>query len=58
VITSSPSLTTSFVAVDEEGIDSEVPEQIRYWAIKTNNRAVVNGLVNAVEGVIDWTLAA
>jgi len=58
LITASPSLATSFVAVDEAGSDSEMPEQIRYWAIKTNNRSVVNGLVNAVEGVIDWTLAA
>jgi DICT domain-containing protein len=58
VIAWSSSLATSFIAVDEAGIDSDEPEHIRYWAIKTNDRSVVNGLVNAVEGVIDWTLAA
>jgi len=58
VITSSSSLTTAFVAVDEEGSDTNMPEQIRYWALKTSNRSTVNSLINAVEGVIDWTLAA
>jgi DICT domain-containing protein len=58
VITSSSTLTTAFVAIDEAGTDTSMPEQIRYWAIKTSNRSTVNGLVRAVEGVIDWTLAA
>jgi len=58
LITSSSTLTTAFAAVDEVGGDTITPEQIRYCAIKTSNRSVVNGLVNAVEGVIDWTLAA
>jgi len=58
VITSSSSLTTAFVAIDEEGSDTNMPEQIRYWALKTSNGSTVNGLINAVEGVIDWTLAA
>src|SRR5690349_926384 len=58
LITSSSTLTTAFLALDEAGTDTNIPEQIRYWAIKTANRSTVNGLVNAVEGVIDWTLAA
>ena len=58
VITSSSTLTTAFVAIDEAGSDANMPEQIRYWALKTNNRTTVNGLVQAIEGVIDWTLAA
>jgi len=58
LITASSSLTTAFVAVDEGGLDANMPEQIRYWALKTSNRSTVKGLINAVEGVIDWTLAA
>jgi hypothetical protein len=34
------------------------PEQIRYWALKTSNAQLVGELANAVEGVIDWSLAA
>jgi hypothetical protein len=33
-------------------------EQIRYWALKTSNTHFVAELANAVEGVIDWSLAA
>jgi hypothetical protein len=58
LITSSSTLTTAFVALDEAGTDADMPEQIRYCAIKTSNQSTVNGLVNAIEGVIDWTLAA
>jgi DICT domain-containing protein len=58
VITSSSSLNIAFVAVDEAGSDTDLPEQIRYWALKTSNGSTVNSLVNVVEGVIDWTLAA
>jgi hypothetical protein len=45
------------VAFDEAGKDT-VPEQIRYWALKTSNERLVWNLANAVEGVIDWSLAA
>lgn len=58
VITKSTSMSSAFLAFDEAGVDSEFPEQIRYWALKTTNPEAVEGLVNAVEGVIDWTLAA
>ena len=58
VITSSSTLTTAFVAVDERASDTNSPEEPRYWVLKTSNRSTVNGLINAVEGVIDWTLAA
>jgi hypothetical protein len=57
VIAQSPSLNAAFVAFDETGPDS-LPEQIRYWALKSSNALVVRGLANAVDGVIDWTLAA
>lgn len=57
LITESSSLRTAFIAFDEIGID-EAPEQIRYWALKTSNPFVLRGLVNAVEDVIDWSLAA
>ena len=57
VITHSSSLSCALVAFDETGVES-LPEQIRYWAVKTSNPNLVGGLVNAVEGVIDWSLAA
>jgi DICT domain-containing protein len=58
LITLSSSLTTALLAFDEAGADTSMPEQIRYWVLKTSNKSMVNGLVHAVEGVIDWTLAA
>lgn len=58
LITQSSSLSTAFLAFDEAGADTTMPEQIRYWALKTSNASTVSELVNAVEGLIDWTLAA
>ena len=57
VITHSKSLNCALVALDETGSDI-LPEEIRYWALKTSNPGLVASLANAVEGVIDWTLAA
>ena len=57
VITHSKSLSCALVAFDETGREA-LPEQIRYWALKTSNPAIVGSLANAVEGVIDWSLAA
>ena len=57
VITHSNSMSSAVVAFDEVGADS-LPEQIRYWALKTSNARLVADLANAVEGVIDWSLAA
>jgi DICT domain-containing protein len=57
VITHSSSLSAALVAFDEAGADT-TPEQIRYWALKTSNVELVSALVNAIEGVIDWSLAA
>ena len=57
VIVHSKSLNCAIVAFDESGVET-TPEQIRYWAFKTSNPALVAGLANAVEGVIDWSLAA
>jgi hypothetical protein len=57
VITQSKSLSSAMVAFDEAGPDA-LREQIRYWALKTSNAGLVRALANAVEGVIDWSLAA
>jgi hypothetical protein len=57
VITQSKTLNCAVVAFDETGPDA-LPEQIRYWALKTSNPNLVGSLSNAVEGVIDWSLAA
>ncbi|MEN3330576.1 MAG: hypothetical protein V7638_5383, partial [Acidobacteriota bacterium] len=57
VITHSKSLNSALVAFDEMGLDV-MPEQIRYWTLKTSNTQFVGELANAVEGVIDWSLAA
>lgn len=56
VITHSKSLSCAIVAFDEAL--NATTEQIRYWAFKTSNTGVVGELANAVEGVIDWSLAA
>ena len=58
LITQSSSLNVAFLAFDEAGFETDMPEQIRFWAIKTSQPAVVSGLSNAVEGMIDRTLAA
>jgi DICT domain-containing protein len=57
VITESPALNCALVAFDETGPDC-LSEQIRYWALKSSNPLVVRGLAHAIDGVIDWTLAA
>ncbi len=57
VITHSKSLSYAVVAFDESGPDT-LPEQIRYWALKTSNPNLIMKLANEVEGVIDWSLAA
>ena len=57
VITHSSSLSCAVVAYDEAGPDA-LPDQIRYWVLKTSNPNLVGSLANAVEGVIDWSLAA
>jgi hypothetical protein len=58
LIAESSTLHTAFLAFDEEIEDTAMPEQIRYWALKTCNKSTLVGLVNAIEGVIDWSLAA
>jgi DICT domain-containing protein len=57
VITHSKSMSCALVAFDESGPET-LPEQIRYWALKTSDPNLVVSLANAVEGVIDWSLAA
>ena len=57
VITHSKSMSCALVAYDEAG-GNTLPEEIRYWALKTSNPSLVTNLANAVEGVIDWSLAA
>ena len=58
LITESSSFRAAFLAFDEGAMQASLPEQVRYWALKTSNASVVSGLVNAVEGLIDWSLAA
>jgi hypothetical protein len=57
VIADSSSLNCALVAFDEGCMDGATPE-VRYWALKSSNPAVVHALSKSVEGVIDWTLAA
>ncbi len=37
LIVQSPNLNRALVAFDEEWSDDSLPEQIRYWALKTSN---------------------
>ena len=57
VMAHSNSMSCAVVAFDETGREV-MPEQIRYWALKTSNPAIVGSLAKSVEGVIDWSLAA
>ena len=59
LIVQSSNLNRALIAFDEEGEGADaLPEQIRYWALKTSNQLTVGKLANEVEGVIDWSLAA
>jgi hypothetical protein len=58
LIVQSSNLNQALVAFDEESEDDSLPEQIRYWALKTSNPSVVQSLANGIEGMIDWSLAA
>ena len=58
VIADSSSLNCALVAFDEAGLGLSASEQVKYWAFKTSNPAIVHALSKSVEGVIDWTLAA
>ena len=57
VITHSKTMSCALVAYDEVGRET-LPEEIRYWALKSSNSNLIANLANAVEGVIDWSLAA
>lgn len=58
LITESSTLQNAIIAFDEAGGDMTIPDQIRYWALKTSNPLMVSKLVRSVEGIIDWSLAA
>jgi DICT domain-containing protein len=58
LIVQSSNLNRALVAFDEEVVDNSMPEQIRYWALKTSNEVVVQALAAEIEGMIDWSLAA
>ena len=58
LIVQSSNLNRALVAFDEESEDDSLPEQIRYWALKTSNPTVVQSLATGLEGMIDWSLAA
>ena len=58
LIVHSSNLQRGVVAFDETSPDDSVPEQVRYWALKTSNPTVVQSLAGEIEGVIDWSLAA
>ena len=58
LIVQSANLNRALVAFDEESEDDSLPEQIRYWALKSSNPTVVQSLANGIEGMIDWSLAA
>lgn len=57
LIAASSSYSNALVAFDED-LDEATDEQLKYWIFKTSNPKLVGQLTNAVEGVIDWTMAA
>ncbi|MFN2532387.1 MAG: DICT sensory domain-containing protein [Pyrinomonadaceae bacterium] len=59
LIVESSTLNIAFVAFDEVPFESDASsEQMRFWLMKTSDLAIVRPLAHAVEGVINWTLAA
>ena len=58
LIVQAPNFNRALAAFDEESEDDSLPEQIRYWALKSSNPTVVQSLVTGIEGIIDWSLAA
>jgi hypothetical protein len=57
LIARSSSLSSALVAFDENVCPTS-EEQMKYWIFKTSNAELVTKLTNAVEGLIDWTMAA
>lgn len=55
LIAESSSYSNALVAFDE---GASADEQMKYWIFKTSNARLVGQLTHAVEGVIDWSLAA
>jgi DICT domain-containing protein len=58
LIVDSPAFHVALVARDEDGFASTLPDRRNFSAVKTGNCDSVLRLVNAVEGVIDWSIAA
>jgi len=58
LIVQAPNFNRALAAFDEESEDESLPEQIRYWALKSSNPKVVQSLATSIEGMIDWSLAA
>ena len=58
LIADSPSFSAALVAVDEEGFEAAALDERNFTAFKTSNPKVVGKLSMAVEGWIDWSLAA
>jgi DICT domain-containing protein len=57
LIAHSSNFTTAFLATHDEAIPKVRDQQI-YFALKTSDVAVVDSLTDAVECVIDWSIAA
>lgn len=58
LITRSSTLNIAFVALRQTDRGSVASDLIQYLALKTSDPVVVSELTLAIEGVIDWTLAA
>jgi hypothetical protein len=57
LIAHSSNFTTALVATHDDAIQTPIEQQI-YHAIKTSDDLIVHRLADAVEGVIDWSIAA
>lgn len=58
LIVDSTTLQVAVVAENQDASENSAPDDRRFNAIKTGNRDGVVRLVTAVEGLIDWTMAA
>ena len=58
LIADSPAIPVALVALDEEGFEGQKFDQRVFSAFKSSEPRVVRELTGAVEGLINWSLAA
>jgi DICT domain-containing protein len=58
LIADSPTLQVALVARDEDGFKKAALDKRTFSALKTSDPEAVSLLANAIDGIIDWSIAA